>query len=57
MREARAYNQSIYLMVTMPYFLLGVVSFMIYRSFKNAARAQATAGLDPKPIPSPNSGE
>ena len=32
MREPRAYNQSIYLMVGMPYLLLGTVGFMIYRA-------------------------
>jgi hypothetical protein len=30
-REGQAYNNSIYLMVGMPYLLLGTVSFLIYR--------------------------
>jgi hypothetical protein len=34
LREARAYNQSIYFMVAMPYFLLGVVGFKIYWEFR-----------------------
>jgi hypothetical protein len=32
LREPRAYNQSIYLMVSMPYLLLGSVGFLIYRA-------------------------
>jgi hypothetical protein len=32
MREPRAYNQSIYLMVGMPYLLVGCVGFLIYRA-------------------------
>jgi hypothetical protein len=32
MRLSRAYNNSIYLMAGMPYVLLGVVGFMIYRA-------------------------
>jgi hypothetical protein len=39
LREARAYNQSIYLMAAMPYLLLGTVGFMIYRGVKAAQRA------------------
>ena len=34
LREARAYNESIYLMVAVPYLLLGTLGFMIYRGFK-----------------------
>jgi hypothetical protein len=41
LREARAYNQSIYLMVAAPYLLLGAVGFMIYRGFKMAQKNQA----------------
>ncbi len=36
MREARAYNQSIYLMVGMPYATLGIVSLLIYRGYRKA---------------------
>jgi hypothetical protein len=41
LREARAYNRSIYLMAGMPYLLLGTVGFMLYRGFKAAQRNQA----------------
>jgi hypothetical protein len=47
MREARAYNRSIYVMVSMPYLLLGVFGFLIYRgvkknqAVKDAARRSA----------------
>jgi hypothetical protein len=41
LREARAYNQSIYLMVAMPYLLLGTVGFMIYRGIKAAQKTRA----------------
>jgi hypothetical protein len=34
-REARAYNQSIYLMVGMPYLLVGGLGFMVYRSLRH----------------------
>ena len=34
LQEARAYNNSIYLMVGMPYLLLGTVGFLIYRGHK-----------------------
>ncbi len=38
LREARAYNQSIYFMVAMPYLLLGAVSFAVYRGIKAAQK-------------------
>ncbi len=43
-REASAYNNSIYLMVGMPYLLLGAFGFYVYRGLKKnqAARAAAT---------------
>ncbi len=37
MREPRAYNQSIYLMVGMPYLLLGSVGILIYRAHRKKA--------------------
>jgi hypothetical protein len=44
-REARAWNQSIYLMVGMPYFLLGSLGLLIYREYRKKVRAeQQTAG-------------
>ena len=44
LREARAYNQSIYLLVAMPYLLLGTVGLLIYRGVK-AAQKSNQAGL------------
>jgi hypothetical protein len=38
LREARAYNNCIYLFVGMPYLLLGGVSFLIYRKVKAARK-------------------
>jgi len=38
LQEARAYNQSIYLMVAMPYGMLGAISFMVYRGYKTAQK-------------------
>lgn len=42
-KEAEAYNWSIYLMVTMPYLLLGTVGFLVYRGLKQTARAEQHA--------------
>lgn len=44
-RLARAYNYSIYLMLAVPYSMLGVVGFLVYRQLRaraayEAARAQ-----------------
>jgi hypothetical protein len=36
MREARAYNQSIYLMVAVPYGTLGAFGLLIYRGHRSA---------------------
>lgn len=33
-REAKAYNYSIYLMVSAPYLLIGTVSFLGYRAYR-----------------------
>ena len=46
MREARAYNNSIYLMVGMPYLLLGGVGYAVRRALRRHAAA-APAG-DPR---------
>jgi hypothetical protein len=55
LREARAYNQSIYFMVSMPYLLLATVGFLLWRSYRagqrQAALAQAAEGAD-GPLPS-----
>ena len=34
MREAQAYNSSIYLMVGMPYLMLSVLGFVVYRGIR-----------------------
>jgi hypothetical protein len=47
MREARAYNQSIYLMVGMPYLLLGAFSWWVYRGLRQKARADRAAAERP----------
>src|SRR5262249_28635126 len=36
--ESRAYNNSIYLFVSMPYLLLAALGFLVYRGFRNKAR-------------------
>ncbi len=46
-REARAYNNSIYLMVGMPYLSLGALGFLIWRGFRQRDRAQREAMLPP----------
>ncbi len=38
LRLARAYNHSIYLMAGMPYLLLGVFGFLIYRGLRQKPR-------------------
>jgi hypothetical protein len=40
LREAQAYNSSIYLMVGMPYLLLGTVGFLIYRGVRKNGRSE-----------------
>ena len=35
-RQARAFNRAIYLMVSMPYLLLGGLGFLFYRSVQKA---------------------
>jgi hypothetical protein len=50
MKEARAYNQSIYFMVSMPYLLLGTFGAVFYWKNKMAHRAKETlpfAGENP----------
>ncbi len=59
-REARAYNNSIYLMVGMPYLLLGVFGFKIYLGLKQKAQAESRAAgqapdaLGDRPCPNPS---
>lgn len=38
MREARAYNRSIYLMVAVPYCTLGMLGFLVYRGYRTALK-------------------
>jgi hypothetical protein len=59
-REARAYNNSIYLMVGMPYLLLGVLGFKVYRGLKQKALAESRAAVQApdargdRPCPNPS---
>jgi hypothetical protein len=48
-REARAYNNSIYLMVGMPYLLLGILGCLVYRGVKQKALAEDAALTPPLP--------
>lgn len=49
-RLARAYNRSIYLMVGVPYLLVGAVGYMVYRHLR--VRDALTAALaQPQPLP------
>jgi hypothetical protein len=50
-RLARAYNHSIYLMVGMPYFLLGTVGYLIYRRLRVASPATPLPGRPAQPLP------
>jgi hypothetical protein len=52
--EARAYNDSIYLMVGMPYLLLGAFGFYVYRGLnKNRAARAASGGPGTEGVPCP----
>jgi hypothetical protein len=46
-REAKGYNQSIYLMVATPYLLLGGVGFLIYRSVKSGRKSASAQDDNP----------
>ena len=48
-REAQAYNWSIYLMVSMPYLLLGIVGSLVYRGLKVRPRAERLTSLSGQP--------
>lgn len=48
-REAQAYNWCIYLMVSMPYLLLGSVGMLVYRGLKHKAQAEQLASADGQP--------
>ena len=45
--EARAYNYSIYVMVAMPYMLLGGIGFMIWRAVRQKDRSLQLPGPGP----------
>ena len=47
MREAQAYNTSIYLMVGMPYLMLSVLGFVVYRGLRQHAAAQPPTSPNP----------
>jgi hypothetical protein len=47
LRESRAYNNSVYFFVSMPYLLVGAVGFLVYRGIKKARPHNTT------PAPSP----
>jgi hypothetical protein len=38
LREARAYNRSIYLMVAVPYGTLGMLGLLVYRGYRTALK-------------------
>lgn len=50
MNLSRAYNQSIYLMLVVPYTMLGVVGYMVYLQLR-ARAALMEASLHPGPEP------
>ena len=41
-------NQSIYLMLVMPYGSLGVIGFMVYRGMRKNQKFQADQGVAPE---------
>lgn len=48
-REGQAYNSSIYLMVSVPYLLLGSVGFLVYRGLKRRSLAEQLASATGQP--------
>ncbi len=54
-REAKAYNDSIYLFAGTPYLLLGAFGLYVYRGLKKnaAARAAVSAGPSTEGLPCP----
>ena len=47
MREAQGYNSSIYLMVGMPYLMLSVLGFVVYRGIRKHAASQLPTSPHP----------
>lgn len=55
MREARAYNNSIYLMAGMPYLMFGGVGYWVYRGLRRHSALAAAAAPGPdQPSPTPD---
>jgi hypothetical protein len=46
LREAKAYNASIYLMLGMPYALLGGLGLLFYRSARGQQKRSAASGSE-----------
>src|SRR4051794_39037291 len=52
LREARAYNSSIYFMVSMPYLIFGSCAAWVYRGYRTSLKnAQAEAARAGQPAP------
>jgi hypothetical protein len=51
-QQAKAWNNSIYLFVSMPYLLVGGVGFLVYRGFKKAQQGQPAEPSANGPEPS-----
>ncbi len=50
MRLSRAYNSSIYLMVGVPYLLLGTIGFMVYRHLRIRAAHESASVREAEPL-------
>ncbi len=48
----RAYNESIYLMVGMPYLLVSCLGFYVYRGLKQSARRNGDSEPNDQGVPS-----
>jgi hypothetical protein len=53
-REARAYNNSIYLFVVTPYVLLATFAFFVHRGMKKNRAARLSAANSGNPVPAPS---
>jgi hypothetical protein len=54
MREPRAYNTSIYIMVSMPYLLLGTFGFLVFWKSRTAVTGLEENGPSAGETPSPD---
>jgi hypothetical protein len=59
-KTSRAYNSNIYMMVSVPYVLVGAVGYMVYRQLRARAAAQQqllesaqSPSSGPEPLPRP----